>query len=375
MNSFFENPGLSHIGSKILLCLNFVNQANCRLVCRLWNQILEELFSKMLPKTCLEHLTEFLDEFTSRNSLRQSEKAKWKFFIKKSCKYFKNSKTNKLFNLYLKQVLNTTRKRNWFRNYTPTHEFIFLGNIKMVKCILRNGLDVYDPEGWTILHEAIEFGHVEIVKYLVDSQYFSKVKALNIAGGKGNLEIIKMLAPDPKRVVLNRDQNGYNPIHNAVTKGHIEIVKYFIQNVNGLKARYVEGNTPLHLALKESEFEIVKLIAENVDDKCIELLDNFGRNVIHTAAINGEVECLKLLCQKTDKINLKVHSDGNTPLHYAAEYGHLDCVEFLMEFKSIRNLAGVSRNKAMLTPVELAQKYNHYEIVDYLNSFIYKKWK
>ena len=90
-------------------------------------------------------------------------------------------------------------------------------------------------------------------------------------------------------------------------KGHIEIVKYFIQNVNGLKARYVEGNTPLHLALKESEFEIVKLIAENVDDKCIELVDNFGRNVIHTAAINGEVECLKLLCQKTDKINMEIH--------------------------------------------------------------------
>ena len=374
MRSLFENPGLSHIGSKILLCLDFLTQAKCRKVCRLWNQIIEELFFKMLPKTSLEHLKVLLDDFSTRNSLKPSENAKWNCFIKKSYKHFENFSTN-FFKLYLKHVLNTTRKRNWFRNYSPTHEFVFLGNIKMVKYILRNGLDVYNPEGWTILHEAIEYGQTEIVKYLVDLEYFSKVKALNIAGGKGNLEIIKMLAPDPKRVVLNRDQNGYNPIHNAVIKGHIEIVKYFIQNVKGLKARYVEGNTPLHLALKESEFEIVKLIAENVDNKCIELVDNFGRNVIHTAAINGEVECLKLLCQKTDKIDLKVKSDGNTPLHYAAEYGHLDCVEVLMEFKSIRNLAGVSWNADMLTPLELAQKYNHHEIVNYLNSFLILKSK
>ena len=375
MKPLFENPGLSHIGSKILLCLDFLTQAKCRKVCRLWNQIIEELFSKMLPKTCLEHLNVLIDDFSTRNSLKQSEKANWYCFIRRSYKHFEDYNINKYFKLYLKYVLNTTRKRNWFRNYTPTHEFVFCGNTKMVKCILRNGLDVYDPEFWTILDEAIEFGHVEIVKYLVDAQYFSKVEALNIAGGKGNLEIIKMLAPYPKHVVLNRDQNGYNPIHNAVTKGHIEIVEYFIQNVRGLKARYEEGNTPLHLALKESELEIVKLIADNVDDQCIELLDNFGRNVIHTAAINGEVECLKLLCQKTDKIDVKVQSDGNTPLHYAAEYGYLDCVEVLMEFKSIRNSAGVSRNRDMLTPVELAQKYKRYEIVDYLNSFINKNHK
>ena len=247
----------------------------------------------------------------------------------------------------------------------------------MVKSIIGNGLDgfIHCDWGWTIMHEAIEYGHIEIVKHLIVSTYFSEYKALHIASECGNLEITKMLVPDPKHASMNSDQNGNNLIHNAVTGGHIAIVEYFIQNVEELKARDKQGNTPLHLALKNSELEIVKLIAENFDQKCIEICDREDRNVIHTAAINGEVECLKLLCQKTDKIDLKVKSDGNTPLHYAAEYGHLDCVEVLMEFKSIRNLAGVSWNADMLTPLELAQKYNHHEIVNYLNSFLILKSK
>ena len=288
MNSFFENPGLSHIGTKIFLSLDFMNQTKCRQVCKSWNQIIEDLFSNMISKTSLDHLTVLLDEYFTRNSLKQSEKFAWNCFIRRSYEHFEDYNINKYFKLYVKHVLNTTRQRNWFRDYTPTHEFIFLGNIKMVKFIISSNLFYFQA---------------------------------------------------------------------------------------GLKARDKEGNTALHLALKNSELEIAKLIAANVDQECIEIRDGEGRNVIHTAAINGEVECLKLLCQKTGKIDLKVKSDGNTPLHYAAEYGHLDCVEVLMEFKSVRNLAGVSRNEDMLTPVELAQKYNHYEIVDYLNSFIYKKWK
>ena len=393
MSSFFEKPGLSHIGSKILFSLDFVNQANCRQVCRLWNQIIEELFSKMILKISLEHLKVLLDKFSERRSLKPFEKASWNRFIMSSFELFGDSNSNKYFELYMNHVLSTTRQRNWFRDYTPTHEFVFLGNIKMVKFILSNGLHSFNANDWTILHEAIEFGQLEIVKYLVVGGYFSKFKALHVASKCGNLEIIKMLAPNPKHIghfscglllpnhielegdSVKLDNYGNNPIHTAATEGHIAIVEYFIQNVDGLNATDKEGNTALHLALKNSEFEIVKLIAENVDQECIEISDDEDRNVIHTAALNGEVECLKLLCQKTDKINLKVHSDGNTPLHYAAEYGHLDCIQVLMEFKSIRDMVGVCRNRDMFTPVELAQKYNHHEIVDYLKSCIDKKRK
>ena len=60
----------------------------------------------------------------------------------------------------------------------------------MVKSIIGNGLDgfIHCDWGWTIMHEAIEYGHIEIVKHLIVSTYFSEYKALHIASECGNLE-------------------------------------------------------------------------------------------------------------------------------------------------------------------------------------------
>ena len=104
-----------------------------------------------------------LDKFSERRSLKPFEKASWNHFILSSFELFGDSNINKYFELYMNHVLNTTRQRNWFRDYTPTHEFVFLGNIKMVKFILSNGLHSFNTNGWTILHEAIEFLKAEAV--------------------------------------------------------------------------------------------------------------------------------------------------------------------------------------------------------------------
>ena len=144
-----------------------------------------------------------------------------------------------------------------------------------------------------------------------------------------------------------------------------------VKNFYGLWATDNCGNTPLHLSLKNGQFDMVEFLLENVDEECIELCDRYGRNVIHTSVMNGYVKNLKLFCQVIEKeknIFVKDH-EGNTPLHFAAEFGHLDCIKLLMSFKMGWRLAKVSRNKAILTPIDLAQANGQLEIVDYLQSF------
>ena len=46
MEAVMENPGLIHIGERILKNVNFKTQAQCRLVKRSWNQIFEKEASK-----------------------------------------------------------------------------------------------------------------------------------------------------------------------------------------------------------------------------------------------------------------------------------------------------------------------------------------
>ena len=174
MNSFFEIPGLCHIGKKIIFSLNFKNQANCRYVCRSWNTFIEDLSSKMSK----EHLTMLLDNFSERRSLSYSEKVTWKRLIRCSCANFEHLP---IFNLYLKYAL----KENHFSSdqnllgtiignwNSPLQKFVSLGNIKMVKLIIENKvLDEINNKDWTVIHEAVDCGHTEIVKYLSNCKWF-----------------------------------------------------------------------------------------------------------------------------------------------------------------------------------------------------------
>ena len=76
------------------------------------------------------------------------------------------------------------------------------------------------------------------------------------------------------------------------------------------------------------------------------------------------------IIEKEKNIFLK-DFEGNTPLHLAAEFGHLDCIKFLMSFKLGWSLIKV-RNKAFLNPIDLAKENGHSEIVDYFFEFIYQ---
>ena len=143
MNSFFENPGLSHIGIKILASLDFKNQANYRLVCRLWNQIIEDLFSKMIPKISLTQLNFLLNQFLDRIAAPHLDKIKWMKFLKISYYYFQNTDyNNRHFKLYMRHFLNNPRKtycsRGNILNCSPIQAFTCLGNTQMVKFIIQN---------------------------------------------------------------------------------------------------------------------------------------------------------------------------------------------------------------------------------------------
>ena len=369
MNSFFENPGLSHIGIKILASLDFTNQANYRQVCRLWNQIIEDLFSKMIPKISLTQLNLLLNQFLDRIAAPDLDKIKWIKFLKISYSYFENTDyNNRLFKLYMRHFLNNPRKKYCSRVNrlicSPIQVFTFLGNIKMVNFMIKNEVAKIHNFDWTILHEAVERGHTEMVKYLVHGSFFDR----------------------PLRIT--ESQHRWNPIHLASKNGNLEIMK-ILTNWKPSQSRFCQSksimdvseysqdnskNSPLHLALKNGHFDMVKFLIENVEARFIGVSDDFRRNAIHTAAKIGHVEILKMLYRKIEykgKVFLKDWV-GNTPLHLAAEFGHFECIKFLMKFEPNWHIAKSSRNKYGSTPFDLAEEKGFLEIVEYLNSVVTK---
>ena len=128
MSPFFHNPGLLHIGKKILRRMDIKTQATCRLVCKSWNNHIEDIASKI----SVEHLQQLLEKFTEARSMTESEKKKWnKFFIL----IFRHSETksNKFLKSYLKHVFTRNIQYGDSSKKSPKFEFVHCGNTKMVQ--------------------------------------------------------------------------------------------------------------------------------------------------------------------------------------------------------------------------------------------------
>ena len=100
MDSFFENPGLSHIGKKILKTLDIKSLSNCRLVCKLWNNEIEAMASKI----SFQDLEQFLEKYTKARSMSPEEHEIWNNFLVSIYEHSqtRRSKPNLFMKLYLK---------------------------------------------------------------------------------------------------------------------------------------------------------------------------------------------------------------------------------------------------------------------------------
>ena len=137
--------------------------------------------------------------------------------------------------------------------------------------------------------------------------------------GSGYMPLVRFIVENVEGV-LNADENGLTPIHQAALEGHVEVVKLlaiFTENPNAPCIK--SGVTPINLAAMKGHIEIVKILAAltenpNVPEEC-------GMTSIYMAAMNGHIEVVKFLAAFTDNPNVP-DENGWTPIHRTAYNGH-----------------------------------------------------
>lgn len=81
-----------------------------------------------------------------------------------------------------------------------------------------------------------------------------------VAAADNELDVVKLHISQGNFTANSKDPNGYTPIHAAVSYGHVELIQYLIDQGGNVNIQDNEGDTPLHHV---EELAIAKLLVED----------------------------------------------------------------------------------------------------------------
>ena len=208
------------------------------------------------------------------------------------------------------------------------------GEVHMIALLIAAGADVNitDNSDSTPLLLAAEEGHIECVQLLLSApgidvnmaNQYGKTPLFR-AAEIGYTECVRLLLAAPGIDINKPNEYDFTPLSEAIFNGHTECANLIRAacDISPLKA-----NSSLYAAACAGNAEIVRLLLASGAD--VNMADENGRTPLHFAANLGHMECLKLLLASPG-VNVNVKDNGNdTPLICAAFNGHAECVRHLL---------------------------------------------
>lgn len=228
---------------------------------------------------------------------------------------------------------------------TIVHAAAHGGHLNLVKYAvetLRLDASKRDGEGNTALHYAAEFGHLEVVKYFLtlpgvdaSDQNADGGNALHVAALGGHVSVVKaLLLLSSARVFANAEVDGAKVLHAAAFSGSVAMARFVVEELH-LYCVNNNGQTAMVHAAQEDHIGIVQHSAgtSRVDVNVVDPSDPRGFTALHEAAFHGHLELVAFLSGIAD-VN-KRDSCGCTALHIAVNLGHTDVVKYLVMHTSV----------------------------------------
>ncbi|CAL9016720.1 unnamed protein product, partial [Prunus brigantina] len=150
------------------------------------------------------------------------------------------------------------------------------------------------------------------------------------------LDIVNtMLSKNPKMIKVV-DALGWTPIHYAAFRGNLEATRLLMQCDSS--AAYLLDKSGLLSALGRAL--VLEVMIRYRPDAC-DLLNAKGQTILHAAVLGGQINVVEFILQtnKLDGLINEADKDGNTPLHLAAAYPHLEIVELLASDRRVDKTA------------------------------------
>lgn len=228
-------------------------------------------------------------------------------------------------------------------------------HLTVVAKLLKYGkidINQSNESGLTPLKEALVSGNLDMVKMLLD--HGAKIESIDIsfAAKGGQLSVLEELIARG----VSATESGDAALEIAAENGHLDIIKWLLNK--GVSLPSPAKPLPLFLAVKYGHEDVVaEFLARGAP---LDLLTEDRYTILDIATVYKKLPIVEMLI-KTGKFDLSQRGvGGNTVLHFAAQGGDIDIVNFLLNHPAID--PSLINDKKM-TPLHLAAQKGHAEIV------------
>jgi ankyrin repeat protein len=211
-------------------------------------------------------------------------------------------------------------------------------------------LDKKSRFGKTALHFAAEWGHEEVVKFLLgqgaqaSSSDVEGIAPLMLACKGGHMGIVRLLVQHMGGQGLDSaSKEGWTSLCYAAYAGHEEVVKFLLSN--GAQALRADNHdrTPFMLACEGGHLGIVRLLVQHMGGQGLDSASKNGWTSLCYAAYAGHEEVVKFLLSNGAQA-LRADNHDRTPFMLACKGGHMGAVRLLAQHMGGQGLDSASKN-------------------------------
>ncbi|VVB07116.1 unnamed protein product [Arabis nemorensis] len=260
---------------------------------------------------------------------------------------------------------------------TPLHAALKGQHLETALCLVNEnklGSFLENNNGLSPFYMAVEAGGLDLVKEMLKGLGNNvQGRGSNIASqleGRKSLvhEALKAKNRDILDVILNedpslgdeRDVEGRTCLSFGASVGYYKgVCNLLDRSKSSIFECNDDGSFPIHVAVEKGHVDVVKEILKRCPDS-VELLNKQGQNILHVAAKSGKSRSLLLkhikgLDRKKNHLIEEVDEDGNTPLHLATINWHPRIVRDLTWFSSNGTKVLNIKNKDGLRALDIAE--------------------
>lgn len=192
---------------------------------------------------------------------------------------------------------------------TLLHRAIDENNDAVSIFLIKNGCDINSPRRPGINGEAPE-------------EATDGMTPLHLSCSFGQEKVVCTLIENSDCQINKPDAFGNTPLHVAIENQHESITEMLLkQPIKNLNTKNQKGQSPFATALMRKNNKAMSLILKK-EPNAAEQTDNKGRNFLHRAVSNSDIETVLSLLSVKVNVNSKVNDSlGKTPLHLAVEAG------------------------------------------------------